>query len=93
MKVTPKIKHLPPRLEVQDAYADHIKLRRVFGNQTLTPIEEGLARMAEWVKKTGLRKSRQLPLVEVWKKLPSNWKQTLLETGQGEKRSHKEDND
>jgi len=88
MGIKPEIQYLPARMEVRHAYSDHGKVRKVFGVQKPVTLEKGLSRMAEWVKRTGIRESRELPLVEIWKKLPSNWRDVLLETGQVETHPH-----
>ena len=87
MDVKAEIQNLPTRMEVHHAYADHKKVRKVFGDYKPVSLEEGLNRMARWVKKTGIRESRELPAVEVWKKLPPSWREVLLETGQVETQS------
>ncbi len=46
-----EIVHLPPRLEVQDAYSDHSLLRSWLGGWDTTPLDWGLGRMAEWAKR------------------------------------------
>lgn len=88
MGTKPQIQYLPARMEVHHAYSDHRKIRKVFGGQKPVTLEKGLSRMAEWVKRTGIRESRELPLVEIWKKLPPNWRDVLLETGQVETHPH-----
>ena len=57
-------------------------MRRIFGEQIYVPLEAGVQRMADWVKKTGLRRSRTLPQIEAWQHLPPSWKQVLKEAGQ-----------
>ena len=68
-----KIQHLPPRFEAVHAYADHSKIRRFFGQRPLTPLEEGIARMAQWVKARGLPQPTPTPPVEIPRNLPSGW--------------------
>ena len=70
-----EIKHLPARNEVVDAWSDHSKVQRVFGTPPETPLSEGLRRMAEWVKKTGPRKSKPFEGIEIEKNLPPSWRQ------------------
>ncbi len=72
---TAEIKHLPARNEVVDAWSDHTKIQRVFGKQKETTLSEGLARMAEWVKRTGPRKSKPFEGIEIEKNLPPSWRQ------------------
>lgn len=69
------IRYLPPRQEVLHAYADHTKAYRVFGisPENLTPLPEGLRRMAAWVKAVGARKTPPFKNIEVTSKLPAIW--------------------
>jgi UDP-glucose 4-epimerase len=73
--VQPSITHLEARKEVVHAYSDHSKLQRVFGKQPVTPLDEGIRRMAEWVKKVGARSSRKFENIEVLKNLPPSWRE------------------
>jgi UDP-glucose 4-epimerase len=73
MGVPPNIVHLPPRNEVQNAYSSHEKVLRVFGDQKLTGLEEGLGRMAAWVKQHGARQSKKFDDIEVRKNFPVAW--------------------
>ncbi|MBF0544992.1 MAG: NAD-dependent epimerase/dehydratase family protein [Candidatus Riflebacteria bacterium] len=69
------INHFPPRLEVKDAFASHEKVRKIFklGNNVVS-IDQGLAEMAEWAKKTGPRKGKPFGPIEIAKNLPPSWK-------------------
>ena len=71
---TPKLKHLPPRNEVQHAYCDHAKARRLFGECEPISLEEGIRRMAKWVKTVGVRQSRAFDAIEVQQSLPESWR-------------------
>ncbi len=73
MGVSAKITHLPPRQEVLMAFSDHSACHRVFGNGSQTSLEEGLQRMAGWVKMVGSRKSKEFSDIEVRKGLPLSW--------------------
>ena len=73
--VQPKINHLEARKEVVHAYSDHTKVRRIFGDQKPTPLDEGIRRMAEWAKKVGARKSKSFGDVEILKNLPPSWRE------------------
>jgi UDP-glucose 4-epimerase len=68
------VTHLPARKEVQFAWADHSKARRVFGDRRHTPLSEGLARMAEWAKKVGPRSTPHFGGIEIEKGLPPAWR-------------------
>jgi UDP-glucose 4-epimerase len=74
MGVKPNINHLPARNEVTHAYSSHEKVLRVFGPRRLYSLEEGLARMAEWVKWHGARSSKKFENIEVEKNFPLAWK-------------------
>jgi UDP-glucose 4-epimerase len=71
--VTPTLKHLPPRNEVQHAWCDHAKARSIFGECVPVPLEEGIRRMAAWAKQVGVRESRAFQAIEVGKGLPAIW--------------------
>lgn len=73
MGVEPNIQHLPPRNEVVNAYSSHEKVLRVFKEHKLTSLEEGLGRMAAWVKQHGARQSQKFENIEVTKNFPVAW--------------------
>ena len=74
MGVDGAVTHLAPRLEVQHIHASHEKLRRVFGTRPETPLAEGLARMAEWVRQHGARTSTSYEGIEIDRNLPESWR-------------------
>jgi len=73
MAVEPRVEHLPPRNEVYVAFSDHSACKEAFGSSPQTPLEEGLRRMAKWVKQVGTRSSREFKNVEVVQNLPPSW--------------------
>jgi UDP-glucose 4-epimerase len=73
MGVEPNIIYLPPRNEVFTAYSSHEKVRRLFGERQLHSLEDGLNRMAGWVKDHGARKSKEFENIEVSKNFPKAW--------------------
>ena len=73
MGVTADVVHLAPRLEVQHAYSAHDKLRAVFGTRTETCLQDGLERMAAWVRRHGARQSAPFGGIEILKNLPASW--------------------
>ena len=75
MGVEPQLTYLPARREVLHAYASHEKVKKLFGATANTPLDEGLGRMASWVKKVGGRKSRFFERIEVDKNLPAIWRE------------------
>lgn len=73
MGVEPNIRHVPARNEVVHAYSSHDKVLRVFEERPLYSLDEGLARMAEWVKQHGARSSSEFENIEVMKNFPKAW--------------------
>ena len=69
----PEIEHLPPRQEVVHAFSDHAKLHGVFGEQTAVSLEDGLRRMADWVREVGARPPVRFDSVEILRNLPPSW--------------------
>ncbi len=69
-----KLQHLPPRNEVEHAYADHSKVRRIFGEQDYTPLNEGIQKMADWAKAHGARASSTFENIEIEENLPPSWR-------------------
>ncbi|HOB75134.1 MAG TPA: NAD-dependent epimerase/dehydratase family protein [Phycisphaerae bacterium] len=73
MGVPCKVKHLDPRNEVKVAFSDHSKAAKVFGDGRKISLEEGIRRMAEWVKRHGARESSRFKDIEVMKNMPKSW--------------------
>jgi len=73
MGIEADIVHLPPRNEVLNAYSSHEKVRSVFGDRQLVSLEEGITRMATWVKQHGARASQKFKEIEVTKHFPQAW--------------------
>ena len=73
MGVAPDIVHLPARSEVVNAYSSHAKVERVFGRRTPRRLDEGLTRMAAWVRQHGARQSQTFDAIEVHKNFPQAW--------------------
>ncbi|HVO28320.1 MAG TPA: NAD-dependent epimerase/dehydratase family protein [Candidatus Margulisiibacteriota bacterium] len=73
MGVAPQMVHLPPRNEVVHAYSSHHRVREVFGAPPLHALEEGLERMARWVKRHGARSTKPFNAIEVRKNFPAAW--------------------
>lgn len=68
------VKHLEPRNEVKIAYSDHSALHDVFTSVKHTSLEEGLAKMAAWVRDVGVRKGTEFQNIEVEKNMPPSWR-------------------
>ena len=73
MGMDTNIVHLPARNEVVNAYSSHEKIRKVFGNRELVSLDDGLAKMAAWVKQHGARSSSKFENIEVTKNFPKAW--------------------
>ena len=73
MGVEPTVMHLPARHEVMNAYSSHERVRQVFGERSLKTLEQGLGRMASWVRQHGSRESNRFEEIEVWKNFPLAW--------------------
>jgi UDP-glucose 4-epimerase len=73
MGVEPQIKHLPARNEVKYAYSSHDKVQKYFGAPQPVSLEEGVRKMAAWVKDHGARKSQKFGNIEVTKNFPVAW--------------------
>jgi len=70
--------YLDPRNEVVDAYADHTKARTFFGNCSKSlSLNEGLARMATWVRKVGPRESTSFSNIELTVGIPPSWQSKI----------------
>ena len=67
------VAHLPARKEVQFAYSDHTKAKRVFGEYPQTSLRDGIQRMAAWARGVGAQQSKPFEVVEVSRNLPSSW--------------------
>jgi UDP-glucose 4-epimerase len=70
---SPQVRHLPARLEVVDAYASHDKAARILNAAAVTPLDEGIARMAAWARTVGARASQPFSDIEITKNLPGAW--------------------
>lgn len=71
--VAPQIAHLPARNEVQHAYPDHSKARRVFGQNAAVALEDGIARMVTWARRVGARQGQAFGDIEITRNLPPSW--------------------
>ena len=71
----PEIKYLEPRNEVLHAYSTHKKAELVFNIDNKTDIETGLKKMSEWVKKNGVKKTKNFGEIEIEENLPPSWKE------------------
>ncbi len=73
MGVDPTIVYKPARNEVLSAYSSHEKIRAIFGETPATSLDDGLAKMARWVKNHGARSSSEFEGIEIMKNFPKAW--------------------
>ncbi len=67
------INYLEARNEVVHAYSDHSKIKDFFKINKYTSLNEGVMKMAEWVKQHGARQTPLFKDIEITEKLPSVW--------------------
>ncbi len=71
------VRHLPPRVEVRNAFCAHDRAREVFGDlMKNVSLEEGLEKMAGWASRVGATERRYFDRVEIPKGLPRHWVHT-----------------
>ncbi|HET8935512.1 MAG TPA: NAD-dependent epimerase/dehydratase family protein [Polyangiales bacterium] len=71
--VPARVEHLAARNEVVHAFSDHNKVAQHFGTRTQVSLEQGIARMASWVKAHGARNPVVFKDIEIRKNLPPSW--------------------
>lgn len=69
----PNVKHLEARNEVVHAFSNHAKVTKHFGESTPVTLEQGIQRMADWVKKHGPATPVVFSNIEIRKNLPPSW--------------------
>jgi len=67
------VRHVEARNEVMHAYADHSKVKTVFGVTKDYSLKDGLSLMATWAKTAGIRESQKFKGIEITEKLPPIW--------------------
>ena len=78
MKSDLPLEFLPPRNEVQHAYASHEKAQSVFtSNRNPVTLRDGLREMAEWARVVGVRTGKAFEGIELIEGLPPSWKKLL----------------
>lgn len=74
MGVPLRVEHLPPRVEVRDAWSSHEKAWSVFGRPSeLVALGDGIARMAAWARRRGPQEPSLFDGIEVRRNLPPSW--------------------
>ena len=77
MEIPGTIKYLPARNEVKEAFSDHTKCDQVFGTGERISLEDGIRRMATWVKEHGARSSGVFADIEIMKNMPPSWAEVI----------------
>jgi UDP-glucose 4-epimerase len=77
MDANARVEYLDPRNEVKVAFSDHSKAENVFGLRKKIALDEGICRMAEWVKAHGARESSVFEDIEIALNLPSSWAEAV----------------
>lgn len=72
------INYLDARNEVVNAWSDHQKAKEAFNITTEVPLDEGIGKMAAWVKEVGSRKTMPFTGIEIVKNLPPSWREQVL---------------
>jgi len=67
-------RYLPARHEVVHIHASHEKARSLLGFEDRVGLEEGVGRMAAWVKEIGARESKAFGAIEIERNLPPSWR-------------------
>jgi UDP-glucose 4-epimerase len=73
MGLTGMIRHVETRNEVVHAYCDHTKAHRLFNSEKSFTLREGIAKMTDWAKATGIKESQKFKNIEIIEKLPPLW--------------------
>jgi UDP-glucose 4-epimerase len=71
------IEFLPERHEAFEAWCDHTKAKLLLGAPCVTKLGDGLARMANWVRREGPRESKPFNGIEIESGLPESWRKVL----------------
>lgn len=73
MKSDLQVRHVESRNEVKVAYCSHEKFKEVFGDSSVTKLEDGIAIMAKWAQSRGPVQSFSFSNIEIRDKLPPLW--------------------
>jgi len=77
MGIKGEIRYVKARNEALHAYAKHDLAKQVFKFDQLTDLKSGIAKMAAWAKKTGIKKSKNFEGIEIMEKLPPVWLENI----------------
>jgi UDP-glucose 4-epimerase len=77
LDAVPRIEHLPARKEVVHAFSSHQRVRAVFNPPPPVGLEEGIRRMAQWVRSRGIIAPVEFKNIEVRLNLPTSWGKSI----------------
>lgn len=86
MNTSLNVKYAPPRYEVKHAYCTTEKSERILGFKERTNLEEGIKKMAKWVKQKGPMNPTMWGDYELKKNLPAFWENMEREYKNAKKR-------
>jgi len=75
MNTEPELRYLEARNEVIHAYSSHKKAEQRFHLNERTTLDEGIRKMALWVKENGSKKTKIFGEIEITEKLPNIWRE------------------
>lgn len=82
MGVDEDVRHIEARHEVKHAWTTHDVCERLFGDlRTNVGLEEGIARMAAWVKRVGQREPSRFERIEITRGLYPSWQRAIDAVG------------
>jgi UDP-glucose 4-epimerase len=73
-EIEPQIQYLKARPEVLHAVSSHARVRAVFAPPPPIPLNEGICRMAEWVRSRGPTRPVSFEALELTRNLPTSWR-------------------
>ncbi len=78
------INYLPARNEVQHAYPSHAKLEERLSYRPEWSLEQGVEKMADWVKEQTIHPCKVFTDIEIMRNLPQSWATLIKEQSQGD---------
>jgi len=73
MNVEKKVKYLPARKEVRNAFSEHNKARTILRYNDKMHLKDGINKMVKWAIKQGVKQSKKFDNIEVMKNMPEHW--------------------
>jgi UDP-glucose 4-epimerase len=73
----PSVVNLQARKEVSHAYSSHAKAASLLASRPTMSLDAGVQRMADWVRRVGIRSSKRFAGIEIEKKFPPSWSSSV----------------